>query len=324
VKLRRRSTRGRPFRYFFATDIHGSDRCFRKFLAAARVYEADALVLGGDIVGKGIIPVVDCGDALWQVTFQGEDRVLAGAEVDEVEDAIRFCGLYPWRTTEDGNRRLREDQAFADQLFLDLMTSQVSAWCALASDRLPDDIICLVTPGNDDPYAIDAILAQADRVDCPEGQLMQVGPLCVGSLGNTNATPWHTDREYDEVCLASQIDAMLATRDGNGPLLFNFHCPPYNTGLDTVTKLDSELRPVFEQGRPVDIPVGSTAVRDAIAQYRPALGLHGHVHESKAARQLGTTLCLNPGSDYSSGVLAGVLVDVDASGEVLAHVFTTG
>ena len=47
----------RALRIFFATDVHGSDRFFRKFLAAATVYEAEILLLGGDVAGKGLVPI---------------------------------------------------------------------------------------------------------------------------------------------------------------------------------------------------------------------------------------------------------------------------
>ena len=49
-------------RVFFATDIHGSDVCWRKFLNSGKHYDADAIVLGGDMTGKALIPMVDAGD----------------------------------------------------------------------------------------------------------------------------------------------------------------------------------------------------------------------------------------------------------------------
>ena len=48
----------RSLRIYFATDLHGSEVCFRKFLAAAKVYEADVIILGGDFAGKAIVPVL--------------------------------------------------------------------------------------------------------------------------------------------------------------------------------------------------------------------------------------------------------------------------
>ncbi|MBD0289951.1 MAG: metallophosphoesterase, partial [Thermoleophilia bacterium] len=46
-------------RIFYAGDIHGSERLWRKFLNAAAFYEADVLVLGGDLTGKILVPLVE-------------------------------------------------------------------------------------------------------------------------------------------------------------------------------------------------------------------------------------------------------------------------
>ena len=43
---------------FFATDIHGSEICWRKFLNAAAFYKADLVVLGGDVTGKVMVPII--------------------------------------------------------------------------------------------------------------------------------------------------------------------------------------------------------------------------------------------------------------------------
>ena len=43
---------------FFATDLHGSEVCWKKFLNAAKFYEADVLICGGDMTGKAIVPIV--------------------------------------------------------------------------------------------------------------------------------------------------------------------------------------------------------------------------------------------------------------------------
>jgi Icc-related predicted phosphoesterase len=77
-------------------------------------------------------------------------------------------------------------------------------------------------------------------------------------------------------------------------------------------------------GSPVEAPVGSTAVRDAIQRYRPAVGLHGHIHECRAVARVGDTICINPGSIYGSGWLQGVIVDLDAEGRYVSHVLTSG
>jgi len=68
---------------------------------------------------------------------------------------------------------------------------------------------------------------------------------------------------------------------------------------------------------------GSTAIREAIERYRPAVGLHGHIHECRGMVRLGPTVCFNPGSEYGEGLLRGVLVNLQ-EGKVVAYQFTSG
>ena len=58
-------------------------------------------------------------------------------------------------------------------------------------------------------------------------------------------------------------------------------------------------------------PVGSTAVRDAVQRVQPLLSLHGHIHESRGATKIGSTLALNPGSSYEEGILQAAIVNLD-------------
>jgi Icc-related predicted phosphoesterase len=183
----------------------------------------------------------------------------------------------------------------------------------------------VITPGNDDPPAIDgALRSTTPRVECPERELLELGPILLASLGNTNPTPWHTAREYEEPVLAAQIDELLRPAPEGARLVFNFHVPPYRSGLDTATELDDTLRPVLRNGAPVEIPVGSTAVREAIERVQPVVGLHGHIHESAGVWRCGRTICLNPGTEYGTGVLKGALVQFDADGCYQSHLLTTG
>jgi Icc-related predicted phosphoesterase len=94
--------------------------------------------------------------------------------------------------------------------------------------------------------------------------------------------------------------------------IFNIHVPPHGTVLDQCAELDEELRPVHKGGNPVMASAGSTAVRELIETYQPALGLHGHIHEGRGVARLGRTVCVNPGSNYSEGVLNGSLIKIAA------------
>ncbi len=320
----RRRPATKPYRMFFATDIHGSDRCFRKFVVAAAVYEVDALVLGGDVAGKGLVPIADLGDGRYELEFQGQLRTVTSAELDSAIEAIGFNGFYTWIATPDQIAGVAADEGRKEELFAAQIAAQIERWCDLVTERLDEHVACVITPGNDDPYSIDDVLKRADRIACPERKLFELGPVMLASLGNTNRTPWDSEREFDEEQLTAQIDSMLAEHDGSVPLAFNVHCPPYDSGLDTATLLDAEFRPVLEHGMPVELHAGSTAVREAILRYQPTVALHGHIHESRGVTRLGRTICINPGSDYSSGVLTGCIVELGHEGSYRDHLLTTG
>jgi uncharacterized protein len=324
VRLLRKRCR-RAYRVFFATDVHGSDRCFRKFVAASRVYEADALILGGDIAGKAIVPITDDGHDRFTFVWRGIAQEVAGAELAQAKALINFSGDYALVCESRAKDRLAEDSVYREELFEQVIASQLQQWCELARERLNADVRCIITPGNDDPWSIDDVLAaEAPRIECPERAVVELGPIRLASLGNTNRTPWDTPREYNEEEFWAQIVAMFETYGDEQPLVLNFHCPPYDSNLDTAAILDSKLRPVVQHGAILTGPVGSTAVRKAIERYQPTVGLHGHIHEAKGTWRSGGSVCLNPGSDYGSGLLRGVIVDFDEHGCYCDHLFTAG
>jgi Icc-related predicted phosphoesterase len=320
---KRKGKRQRALRIFFATDVHGSERCFRKFLAAAKVYEADVLLLGGDVAGKGLIPVLQDNGSL-TADVHGERVTVPVAEADRLEADINRMGFYPVQMPADEVTRLREDASVLDRLFRQEIVAQIERWCELAADRLAPKVRCIITPGNDDPVEIDAVLRAARRVECPERELCELGPVLLASLGDVTPTPWNTEREYSEDELAERIAAMMERVPDGHPTVVNFHCPPYGSGLDEAAELDDTLKPVIRGGRPSMVPVGSQAVRAAIKRYQPVVGLHGHIHESRGAQVIGSTLCLNPGSDYSADLLRGAVVDIAADGSYLDFLLTAG
>ncbi|MBV8221640.1 MAG: metallophosphoesterase [Solirubrobacterales bacterium] len=315
--------RRRALRIFFATDVHGSERCFRKFLAAARVYEADALVLGGDIAGKGLVPVVGVNGSL-HAEVRGEPVTVPATDGERLSDEINRLGFYPVRLESDEVAVLEQDPAAVDRLFREEIVKQVERWCALAQERLAPEVRCIITPGNDDPLEIDPVLRAADRIECPEAELCELGPVVMASLGDVTPTPWNTEREYEEEELGERIAAIMDQVPPGRPSIVNFHCPPYSSGLDTAPELDATLKPVIRGGRPSFVPVGSHAVREAIKRYGPVVGLHGHIHESRGAQMIGKTLCLNPGSDYTADLLRGAVVDIAEDGSYLDFLLTAG
>ena len=313
----------RALRIFFATDIHGSDRCFRKFLAAAKAYEADALVLGGDIAGKGLVPIRSHDGSL-SARVRGEQVTVPRSEEGRLRAEINRIGFYSVIAGEDEFARMEADSGYLAKAFTAAIAEQVEGWCRLAEERLDPNVRCIITPGNDDPLAIDPVLRSAPRIECPEGELCEIGPVLLASCGDVTPTPWNTEREYQEDELSERLAAILDPAPTGAKLVVNFHDPPYSSGLDFAAELDESLLPVIRGGRPSIIPVGSKAVRNAIKKYRPVVGLHGHIHESKGAQKIGETMCFNPGSDYSADLLRGLIVDVGEDGSFMDFLFTAG
>src|SRR6266700_1950768 len=298
----------RALRVFFATDVHGSDRCFRKFLAAASSYDADVLVLGGDIAGKGLVPIRSDNGTL-SAKVRGEQVSVPRAEEHRLRAEIK---------------RMENDAPYLDDAFLHAIIEQIEGWCRLADERLAPNVRCIITPGNDDPKAIDPVLKSAPRIESPEGELCELGPVLMASCGDVTPTPWNTEREYSEEELGRRLEAILDAAPHDRKVAVNFHCPPYGSGLDFAAELDPQLRPGIRGGRPSIVPVGSKAVRDVVKKYHPVVGLHGHIHESRGAQKIGQTMCLNPGSDYAADVLRGAIVDFAQDGSYIDFLFTTG
>lgn len=313
-------------RIFFATDIHASDRCFRKFLNAGKVYDAHCLILGGDITGKRIVPIVQDGNGGWRADFAGVRHSFSDrSEVDAFSKEVRDAGAYPYPTDPDEMREWSNDQSLVDAAFRAIVVREMGRWMEIAEQRLDGQgRLCVINGGNDDYLEIDAVLRACPAVRMPEGEVIDLDDHHqMVSCGFANMTPWHCPRDIPEDELKSKLETVIQKLDRVENSVFNFHCPPYNSGLDTAAQLDETMKPVSIGGHMMMEPVGSTAVREAIEEYQPLLGLHGHIHESKAAKKLGRTLCINPGSEYPEGVLRGAVVDLGKD-KVKSYVLTAG
>ncbi len=318
-------SRGPDTRIFFATDIHGSETCWKKFLNAGKHYEAKAIILGGDMTGKALVPIVEEGAGRWQATLLENRRTFESEdEVKEFETSVRQRGYYPFRTTPDEMAELASDENLRERLFHQEMLGTVERWMRMADEKLEGTgIECFVSPGNDDQFEVDEIIAAAKHVRLAEGRVIEFGDFQMVSTGWANRTPWDTYREEDENDLAERLRKM--TSQVTAPpekTVYNFHCPPHGSGLDDAPEIDEDMRPKHG-GRSI-VPVGSTAVREAIEEGQPALALHGHIHEARGNTRIGRTLCINPGSSYEQGQLLGAVVDLDGGKKVKRFVLTSG
>ena len=311
-------------RIFFATDIHGSEVCWRKFLNAGAFHKADVLIMGGDMTGKAMVPITESNGG-WEVTLQEQRHALATEdELRAMEKRIRDRGYYPIRLTRDELAAWSADQALVDARFKDEMLRSVEAWMALADERLGGTSIrCVVSPANDDMFEIDPIIDRAKHVQLGEANTIALDGFTLVSTGWANPTPWNTFRELPEDELRTRIDGLVATVPDRSRAIFNFHAPPYASNLDAAPQLDADMK--YVAGGQALVPVGSKAVRESILEYGPALSLHGHIHEGKGAVKLGRTLAVNPGSSYEDGVLQAAIVDLDTKkGEVKRYLLING
>jgi uncharacterized protein len=308
-------------RIFFATDVHGSTACWRKFINGAEFYDADVLILGGDTTGKAIFPIVDEGDRYTYTRQETDHEITDEGELDELLESLEETGYYPYvmdRSEYESLQNADDAQQRQDEIFLQEMTARIGEWIEFAEDRL-DGTPVYISPGNDDPLEIDEAWRSSEQIHLVEGDVVDIGEeFQMVSTGWTEPTPWDTDREEDRESLRERLDRTVAEIDDFDRAIFNFHEPPYDSQLDEAPELDDELRPKF--GAHSTEPVGSVAVRDVIEKHQPPLSLHGHIHESRGRTTIGDTTAINPGSVYSEGSLQGAVVDLTPEVEVVGLV----
>jgi uncharacterized protein len=311
-------------RLYYASDIHGTEVLWRKFLAAARVYRAGVLVMGGDLTGKVVVPLITTAGGYEFELFGRRERVEGEQQLDDAEQRIRANGMYPHRmSAEEVTRVAALSTQERETWFAEVMLHTFDRWLELAAERLDDtEVRCFIMPGNDDPPGVDTSIEHAARVEACDDRVVEFDGHTMVSLGYSNRTPFDSPRELDEEELYRRVDALAQTLDDPSRAIFNLHVPPHDSGLDTAAQLDEHLSVVMAGSEPNMIPVGSTAVRELIERYQPLLGLHGHVHESAGATRIGRTLCINPGSDYHTGRISGCLMQLRE--DRVTHQFVTG
>ncbi len=322
---------GKLTRLFFASDFHGSQRIFRKFINAANHYEADVLVMGGDVVGKLAIPVIREGNGGFRAHLMGRTERLNGqAELQAFEERLGTLGYYSKVMDEDEYKAIKSDAAAIDRLFHDLARERLASWIELAETRLAGSgVKCFVMGGNDDDPEVLELFKEANTrsiVYC-EGKEVKVDDHhTMISVGFSNRTPWKTPREIDDEDLGEIIEGLAEQVADSEHAIFNLHVPPVDSTLDTCPMLDWDTDPptqIVKAGQVVLHGAGSKAVRRAIETHQPLLSLHGHIHESGGVVKIGRTTSVNPGSEYGEGVLRGCLLTL-ARDEVKSYQLTAG
>ena len=325
-------SKGRPTRVFFAADLHGSQVTFRKFVNAAKFYGCDALVFGGDLMGKVLVPIVR-ENGSYRAHFQGTDHEFEQDGFSAFTRSVELPGFY-WRVVDrDEYAAAKSDLLAQKAMFQELATARLGEWLSLAEEKLAGTgVRMFLCGGNDDePSVLEALDAhRGSQVIACEGSVVDLDDEhTMVTVGLSTFTPWDTPREATEEEIAAAIEIEVAKVPDVGRAVFNFHCPPKDTPIDTCLKLQKPTKrgelpkPIREGGRFVTTGGGSAAVRASVERYQPLVGLHGHIHESGGRFRIGRTQCFNPGSEYVQGVLQGWMVALKG-GKLAGYQHTSG
>jgi hypothetical protein len=313
-------------RILYASDFHGSEAFFRKFLGAALQYQARALIVGGDVTGKAMIPVIHQGGGRYEAHLFGRKESPASAsELEKLKQTITNVGFYPLVLEQDEAEALEADPAEMARRFEQEMILRVRKWLTLAEETLgPKGIPLFFMPGNDDIFAIDAAIEGFEHVHNPDGRRFWLDDDHeLAGVSYANLTPWRCARDIDEAALAAKLEAAAALLEAPRRAVLAIHVPPFDSGIDVCPELDENLQIIARGGQVLMKPVGSPAVRAAIEKIQPLLTLHGHIHEAPGHTRIGATLCINAGSEYAEGILKAAIINLERD-KVKGHVLISG
>ncbi|MCD4697055.1 MAG: metallophosphoesterase [Bacteroidales bacterium] len=121
-----------------------------------------------------------------------------------------------------------------------------------------------------------------------------VDPGCIPPTEGFRTTDIKEDIEY--ATIKNDLDELTKIEDLSNAI-FLFHSPPYKTFLDRAG-LDGKMIDYV----PMDVNVGSIAIKRLIEEKQPLVTLHGHIHESARLtgqwnQQIGRTTSFNAAHD---------------------------
>lgn len=235
---------GRATRIFFASDIHGSDATYAKFLAAADRYEVDCLVFGGDLMGKALVPIVESSDGRWTAyTSDGPRNLASRPQVDEFIQNLTNLGLYWWQGSRTEYDQFMQDQGAVEREFEKAAAGRLERWVDMANKKFATTsqrvFLC---GGNDDTDALVSLLDQLDSqhvINCDNRVVQLDDKHQMLTLGWSTPTPWNTPREKSEPAIQAELDRLMGSVTDPASLVVNVHVPPIDSGLDTCMKLDA-------------------------------------------------------------------------------------
>jgi Icc-related predicted phosphoesterase len=313
-------------RILYGSDFHGSEAVYRKFLSAAMQYQANVLIVGGDVTGKAMSPIVHQGGGHYMgYVFGRKEEPSSPEELEKLKKTISNVGFYPIVVEQDEAQALEASPALMSRRFDEEMCRRVREWMQLAEQTLvPHKKTLYFMPGNDDLDSIDAVIDEFPHVHNPDMKRLVIeDDYEIYGLSNANMTPWACARDLEEVDLEKKLAELETLVTNPERAIMALHVPPYGTNLDSCPELDKELRIITQGGQVVMKSAGSTSVKAFIERVQPMLTLHGHIHESPGHTRIGRTLAINAGSEYAEGILKAAIINLEG-GKVKGHLLISG
>src|SRR6266542_4668046 len=181
-------------------------------------------MLGGDMIGKIIVPIVHQGSGRFSANYLGKLYDIAeGEELDKLESTFENSGLYPVRLTPDEVQAYKDNHDLVEKRFAELAAARLSRWLDIAEERLlGTGIRCYVQPGNDDPYEVDSVFRASDIIQNVDGKLIQLDENHeMVNVGAANQTPRNCPRDKTEEELEQMIEKVACQVKNPAQAVFN-------------------------------------------------------------------------------------------------------
>lgn len=316
----------KPTRILYGSDFHGSDAVFRKFIAAGLQYKANVFIVGGDVTGKAMVPVILQGNGHYIGSWFGrEETATTPAELEKIKKNISNVGFYPLVLEKEEAEELENDPSKMEKRFEKEMCQRVREWMTLAEEKLVQQNATLYfMAGNDDFYSVDEAVSEFQHIRNPDMARFEIeGGYEIVGLSNANMTPWKCARDIEEDELQKKLDTLAGMIQNPARTIAVLHVPPYASSLDTCPDLDENLKIITEGGQVVMKSAGSTSVMAFLEKVQPMLSLHGHIHESPGHVRIGRTLAINAGSEYAEAIMKAAIINLE-DGKVKGHLLISG
>jgi Icc-related predicted phosphoesterase len=238
----------------FASDLHGSIERWSKLLRALREDPPQGLFLGGDLLPSAFLreSALDVGH---------EDFLNGYVAVELARLRSALGSRYPQVFVILGN----DDGRFEEPAVLEIATRGLWTYAHGRRALLGGHAVYGYSYVPPTPF----LLKDWERYDVSR----YVDPGCISPEEGIRTMP-ERDADVRHGTIEGDLKQLVQDDDVTGAL-FLFHGPPYRTSLDRAALDGRTVDHV-----PLDVHIGSVAVRRFIEERRPLVTLHGHVHES--------------------------------------------